>query len=345
MNTFNEISTSHPNFGKDLKKQNELKTYFEHIDDSLYVLSMRLPKISAKIQEDLSSSHYNLDQSLENFSENRFSNGISNQRYVITATNNLADYLSNMLNSMKIASMKMGKGKGKGKGSGFSLPDIIKKQGDLSEKMKQGMKKGKKPGEGKKSGENGKEGTEGKSGNKGKKGKSGEGGKEGKEGRDGKLKGQGNGNSNNDLDGELYEIYKQQSILRQELQNAIKDSQNGKLGDKSGGNNAAKKVLKSMEQLENDILEKGFNANTLKKMQQLIYELLKLDKAALEQGEDKKRKAAVNKKIQEKNNAKEIQFKKLFYNQTEILNRQSLPLQPNYKTKVRVYFSESNKKQ
>ena len=37
MNKFSETSTSHPDFGKDLKRQNELKTYFEHIDDSLYV--------------------------------------------------------------------------------------------------------------------------------------------------------------------------------------------------------------------------------------------------------------------------------------------------------------------
>ncbi len=115
MDKFSETSTKHPDFGKDLKKQNEIKTYFEHIDDSLYVLSMRLPKISTKIQDDLSSVHYNLDQSLDNFSENRFPQGISNQRYVMTSTNNLADYLSNILNSMQNAmSMKMGKGK-KGK--------------------------------------------------------------------------------------------------------------------------------------------------------------------------------------------------------------------------------------
>ena len=34
-----------------------------------------------------------------------------------------------------------------------------------------------------------------------------------------------------------------------------------------------------MEQLENEILEKGFSARTIQKMQQLNYDLLKLDKA------------------------------------------------------------------
>ena len=95
-----------------------------------------------------------------------------------------------------------------------------------------------------------------------------------------------------------------------------------------------------MEELENEILEKGFNTGTLQKMQNLNYELLKLDKAALEQGKDKKRKSSVNKKEFDKRNIKSIEFKKQFYNQTEILNRQSLPLQQNYKNKVREYFSD-----
>ena len=349
MNKFNEISTTHPDFGKDLKEQNDIRTYFEHIDDSLYVLSMRLPKISAKINDDLSTAHYNLEQSLENFSENRFNNGISNQRYVMTATNNLADYLSNMLNSMKNASMKMGKGKGKG--SGFSLPDIIKKQGELSEKMKSGMKKGKKPGDkpgdkkgegkdGKKPGEEGKPGDKGKDGKSGKNGKSGENGEGGKPGENGKGKGEGNG-ENDDLDGELYEIYKQQSQLRQQLQDAIKESETGN----PNGNGNAKKALKTMEQLENEILQNGFNTATIQKMQRLNYELLKLDKAALEQGKDKKRKSNANLKDYERNKIKALEFKKQFYNQIEILNRQSLPLQQNYKQKVREYFSEPQKKE
>jgi hypothetical protein len=330
MDRFNESSTAHPDFGKNLKNQNQIKTYFEHIDDSLYVLSMRLPKISTKIQEDLSSAHYNLDQTLENFSENRFSQGISNQRYVMTAANNLANYLSSMLNSMQNAmSMKMGKGK-KGKSQGFSLPDLIKKQGELSKQMKDGLKKGDKEGKGKKGEKPGKNGKPGVNGAKGKEGAG------GKPGENGKKPVGSKGGSNDDLDGELYEIFKQQSLLRQELQNAIKEGENGN----SGGNAAAKKALKTMEQLENEILKNGFNGATFQKMQNLNYELLKLDRATLEQGKDKKRKSTANQKESQKNIIKALNFKKQFYNQTEILNRQSLPLQQNYKKKVRAYFSD-----
>jgi hypothetical protein len=329
MKKFSEISTTHPDFGKDLKKQNEIKKYFEHIDDSLYVLAMRVPKISTKIQDDLASVHYNLDQSLENFSENLFSGGISNQRYVMTSTNNLADYLSNILDNMK-NSMSMKMGKGKKDGEGFSLPDLIKKQEGLSDKVKEGMKKGGKKG-------NGKEGEKpeqnGKPGNNGKKGEDGE---DGNSGKNGSKSCDGDGCINDDLDGELYEIYKEQSKLRQELENAMSKTENGI----SGANKDAKKVLQTMEQLEQELLERGFNSGTLQKMQNLNYELLKLDKAALEQGKEKQRKANTNREDAQKNNLKSLEFKKQFYNQTEILNRQSLPLQQIYKSRVRDYFSD-----
>lgn len=150
----------------------------------------------------------------------------------------------------------------------------------------------------------------------------------------GKQKGESKGNRNDGSDGDLYNIYQQQSQLRQELQNALKNL-------KGGGNPAAQKVIKSMEQLENEILEKGFNTNTIQKMQQLKYNLLKLDKAAFEQDKDTKRKSNTN---QQKYSSKSINLllNKLFYNQTEILNRQSLPLQKNYKKKVQEYFSKAN---
>ena len=301
MNTFSKLSVSHPGFGKELKSQNTLKTYFEHIDDSLYVLSMRLPEISPIVQKDLVSAHYNLDQSLDNFAENRFNNGLSNQQYVMTSVNNLADFLSDILDNMQQPKMSKS-GKGKKGGKSFSLPDIIQKQEDIVKKMQQGKKKGEQ--------QNGQ--------------------------KKGNQKGESKGNRNNELDGELYKTYQQQSQLRQELQDALK---------KNGleNNLEAKKVLKSMEELENEILEKGFNKTTLQKMQQLKYNLLKLDKAAFKQDQDTKRKSISNQKQYNSNNAK-LLIKKLFYNQTEILNRQSLPLQKNYKKKVRAYFSNLKSK-
>ena len=296
MDRFSNINVTHPDFGKELKNQNTLKTYFEHIDDSLYVLSMRLPEISPIVQKDLTNAHYNIDQSLDNFAENRFNSGLSNQQYVMTAVNNLADFLSDILDNMQQPKMSKS-GKGKKGGKSFSLPDIIKKQEDIVKKMQQGNKKGQE--------------------------------------QKVEKKGESKGNRNDDLDGDLYNTYQQQSQLRQELQEALK--KNG-----IGNNPEAKKVLKSMEQLENEILEKGFNNATLQKMQQLKYNLLKLDKAAFEQDKDTKRKSSSNQQKYNSNKAK-LLIQKLFYNQTEILNRQSLPLQKSYKKKVQEYFNNLKK--
>ena len=134
-----DVDADHPSFPKKLKKQQLLKEHFEHIDDSLYVLSMRQPRLSSKIQEDLTEAHYNIDKSLENIAENRMQQGRSNQQYTMTAANNLADMLSDMLDSMMNPSM--GEGEGKGESNPFTLPDIIKKQEGLSDEMKKGIKK------------------------------------------------------------------------------------------------------------------------------------------------------------------------------------------------------------
>ncbi len=143
---FNGVDSKSSQYPKMLKQQIRLKEHFEHIDDSLYTLSLRLVRLSSKIQKDITEVHYNLDKSLENIAENKIMQSISNQQYTMTAANNLADLLSNILQSLQ--NKKSGSGKGKGKSEdGLSLPDIIKKQGDLVKKMKNGMKAGEKPGD------------------------------------------------------------------------------------------------------------------------------------------------------------------------------------------------------
>ena len=158
-----------------------------------------------------------------------------------------------------------------------------------------------------------------------------------KDGGKGKKEGEKGGNKfgEEQLNGELFKIYQQQNILRGQLKEALNQG--------SENNDKVKKVLKTMEQLENDILEKGFHQEIIQRMQQLEYELLKLDKAAFEQGKDKKRKSNTNSSAYQNKQLKELQFKKQFYNQMEILNRQSLPLHQDFEKKVQKYFSKKIK--
>jgi len=324
LDDFKKLNNSNFEFPEKLKKQYILKDHFSHIDDSLFALSLRVPKLSEMINNEISEVHFNINKSLERFADQKIYLGVSNQQYALTSANNLANLLSDVLKSMQdqLNKMKMpGSGscsKPGGSGQSFQLSDIIKKQEGLMNKMGEGKKPGK-DGDSGSSGENGKKGENGKSGKNGKGGENGSGTGNGKD-----------GNSDENSSGELYEIYKQQQQLKNQLQDLINKS-----GIKKDSNN----LIKKMNAIEDGLLDKGFHESVLKQMNELKHELLKLDKAAFEQGEDSKRKSDTNRKEYINSSNDKIPAIEQYFNEIEILNRQALPLQPIYKKKVQQYFS------
>ena len=341
MNQFKNLKRGAPSFNKNLKIQQDLKQQFKHVDDSLFALSLRNPKFEENITKEIGNVQYNIDKAIETLADANVPKGTSFQQFANGAANRLADFLANILTNMQMNLSMKGKGKGKGmpspgkgSGSGSQLPDIIQKQGDLAEKAKKGSEKGKKPGDGK-------EGKEGKEGS-GKEGSDKPGGKEGK-GKDGKNgTGSGNGQGNNDgengQDGEnnaqqIMQIYKEQQQLREALQNEL---------NKQGLGGQGQNAIDQMKQLEKQLLNKGFNNDVLQKMLNLKYELLKLDKAVQQQGEEKKRQSETNKKeFTNSSNALPTRLQE-YINSIEILNRQALPLQPNFNQKVQRYFKTND---
>jgi hypothetical protein len=342
MKQFKGLKRGSPSFNKNLKIQQDLKQQFKHVDDSLFALSLRNPKIAEEVTSEVGNVVYNVDKSLETLAEANVSKGVSHQQFATSSANKLADMLAATLNSMQMQMQMSGSGKGKpkpGDGSGMQLPDIIKKQEALGDKAKKGMKPGQKPGEGKEGKEGEKEG--GKDGN-GKEGKDGN-GKNGKEGKNGQSSG-GNGNSLGNKDGEngqdgegvakaIMEIYKEQQQLREALQNEL---------NKQGLGGQGQNALDQMRQIEKQLLNKGFNNDVLQNILNLKYELLKLDKAVQQQGEEKKRQSETNKK--EFTNSTNALPKRLqdYLNSVEILNRQTLPLRSNFSQKVQEYFKRND---
>ena len=166
---FSNIDNGNPSFSKYLVKQNQLRENFEHIDDSLFVLSLRNPSIQEDINEQLTEITYNLDQSLERLADNDIVKGVASEQYVFAGANTLADMLSDILDNMQAElSFAMGSGSSGapmpfpsgGKGSGKRLSDIIMSQKQLQEKLGQGEKEGQ-------TGERGDQGEEGKTGKEG----------------------------------------------------------------------------------------------------------------------------------------------------------------------------------
>jgi len=328
---FKNLNNFNFDFPNKLKEQYVLKNHFSHVDDSLFALSLRVPKLSEIINKEISDVHFNIDKALNRFSDQKIYLGVSNQQYALTAANNLANLLSDVLknmqnemNQMKMpgaGSCKKPGGSGSGNGQSFQLSDIIKKQEGLMKKIGEGQK----PGEGDTSGQEGKNGKSGKNGKTGKDGNKGEPGE-----KPGNNKGN---NADENTSGELYEIYKQQQELKNQFQDLLKKS-----GIKGDANN----LIKMMDAIEDGLLEKGFHNSILKQMNVLKHQLLKLDKAVFEQGEDSKRKSDTN--IKEYNNTSNDNIPAIeqYFNEIEILNRQALPLQPIYKRKVQQYFSIPN---
>ena len=336
MGQFRGLRKGSPSFNKNLKTQQDLRQQFKHVDDSLFAMSLRNPKIAEDITKEIGNVHYNIDKALESLVEAQIPKGLSHQQYAISSANKLADFLSDLLNSMQMSMSGAGMGKpkpGKGQGDGMQLPDIIKKQDGLGEKMKEGMKNGPKPGDGKKPGESKKPGEGEKPGN-GKKAGQGEKGKSGKDGKSGSGE---EGESGEDGEGDarsIMEIYKEQKQLRDALQNEL---------DKKGMGGSGQNAIEQMKQIEKQLLNKGFNNETMQKALNLKYELLKLQKAIQEQGEDKKRQSETNKKdFNSSTNALPPSVQQ-YLNSIEILNRQSLPLRSNFNLKVQEYFKKNDK--
>jgi len=332
-----------------VREQKELRSLFEHVDDSLFALSLRRAELSEFVNEQITEVYYNIDKSLENIAENQLFQGASRQQYVLTASNSLADFLANLLDNMQ-QSMQSGPGQGQGQGES-QLPDIIQGQEELNEKLGEKGKSGKDG----KDGQKGKEGEgskgEGKGKGEGKQGKNdgansqnGKDGKKGKNGEDGKNgKGQngegneGGGGGNNPTEQELkeiYEIYKEQQGIRNKLEEQLKNIiEKDKL-------NLAKKLVRQMEDFEDDLLENGITQRTRNKANVIQQQLLKLENAALRQGEKQERESKTNSnKFQNPILTKPALLENKS-NAIEILNRQALPLRQNYKRKVKNYFKD-----
>jgi len=303
LNKFRDIDINSNEYGKRLREQSSLREHFEHIDDSLFALSLRQPKISENVNKQITEVFFNIDKSLAQLSENQIYQGVSAQQYTITATNVLANFLSDILDNME-AQMNMAPGQGSQE---MQLPDIIMSQEEIKKQMEEGMKK---------------EGEKGEPKNEGDQKKAGD--------NIGERDGEGN---DEEINRELYEIYQRQQQLRKALED--------KLG-KEGENGQGQEILKQMEEVELDLINKGFTNQTLEKMANLQYQLLKLDKATFMQGQENKRQSETNYKLYDNPSGNAFPKAKEYFNTIEILNRQALPLQQAYKKKVQEYFKKAD---
>ncbi|MGB3776430.1 MAG: hypothetical protein WA951_14320, partial [Leeuwenhoekiella sp.] len=327
MKIFKQMDDNNPVFASKLVEQNSLRQNFEHIDDSLFALSLRVPQLGEKISEELTNVDYNIDQALSRLSENQIMQGAASQQYVVASANTLADMLSSILNNMQQQLSGSGSGKGgkpkPGAGqSGDQLSDIIMSQDELSKRMGKSMS----PGKSGKKGEEGENGKEGKQGNSGQNGS----GSSGSEGKSSESASDGLSEEQREIQ---YEIYKEQQQIRRQLEDLIKQE---------GLEGIGENLLNEMKNLEDRLLDGGLDQESQKRMDNLIHQLLKLKKAEQEQGQEEKRESQYSSKDY-KNSAQSIEkTAREYFNNKELLNREPLPLSGEYKVRVQKYFNKSD---
>ncbi len=341
MQDFKRIGNDNPIFAKKLRNQAELRENFKHIDDSLYSLALRNQMITEQVTTKISDIQYHTNLALERLADNKVATATSNQQYIMTFANDLANMLDDSLDQMQQQMSGSGQGQGDGMGEDGNSPsdqlsDIIKSFDDLKEEMKgQGQSEGEGEGQGESEGE----GESSADGNQGE--SAGQNGDSSSEDSSQEQEG-GSSNEKSGNDGEegsygeseqvsqqLYEIYKKQQLLKDQLEDRIQE-----LGLQRDSRN----LTKSMEMLEREMLMYGFNERVQKRMEEVKHQLLKLQQAAQKQGEDNKREATTNyedftPQTNTTDKAKE------YFNTTEILNRQVLPLQPKYQPLIKSYFN------
>ena len=320
MNQFVLAGSNPRQYAVKLLRQSNLRTHFEHVEDSLFALSLRQPMISELISKEVAEVFFNIDKSLALLSEYELQKGVSSQQFAMMATNKLADLLSNTLSNME-AQLELSPGQGQGE---MQLPDIIMSQESLNEQMEQKLGEKGKESEG--------ESGEPKSGNKGK--EKGPGGPKDSTPSPGGEGGKNAQESENEVDSaELFEIFKKQQQLRTALQDLLQ---------KNGMSAKESDLLKAMNKIEENLVNQGVTTKTLNQMKALKHQLLKLNKATLQQGEDSKRESDTSKAPRSEAPTISPETIKQYFSTTEILNRQSLPLRQELRKKVQEYFKTTN---
>ena len=226
----------------------------------------------------------------------------------------------------------------------MQLPDIIQSQQDLKQKMQQsgskGQQQGQKEGEGSGQQEGGRGDAQGQEGEGTDPGESGNGKAEGGRGSEGGDKegegGSGGSGLGEEEYSEFFEIYKEQQKIRQQLEKQLEDmirDSDRKLGEQ---------ITREMEMFEEEILRNGITQRTADRLNRIQQQLMRLENAALQQGERQERESKSNREVFNNPGITRPEAFEKDRDELEILNRQALPLRRIYQEKVRQDFGNND---
>lgn len=137
---------------------------------------------------------------------------------------------------------------------------------------------------------------------------------------------------------ELARMAAQQELIREGMQQILDEmKKNGQLGD-----DGINQIMKDMEKLEEDIVNKRITNQTIKRQKEIMSRMLKAENAQQEREKEEKRKSDEYKGPEKTHNIDEMRYEESIKKQQDFLRTNPIEYQPFYKEKINKYFLNKN---
>lgn len=313
MNKLSTTESSDPAYRKYGRFQRSIIDNTIPVKDSLLELAKRQPKIARFIDDELKTITTNHRLSVDDIDERRTRDLGLHQQLSMTSYNNLALMLNESLQQMQQQMQAQQKQPGNGTcskpgGSGMPKPGGMN-PGNMKQMLKkqlEDMQKGMSPG-GKKPGDQ--PGI-----------KPGEGGQGGQEGLTNK---------------QIAKMAAEQSAIRRKLEE-LKNELNK---EGKGQGNQLNPLLNELEKQQEELVNKRFSPQMIKRQQEILTRLLESEKALLERGFEEKRESKSGKNVDNGNQIRFDEYNKQKLKQIELLRTIDPIYNKYYKDKASQFFN------
>lgn len=295
---FSITKTNDPKFIENMRGQKDLINNFKMIEDSLFALSKRQPKISNAVNKEIASIRDASERAYQEMGYRRVPNLLPQQQLIMTSANNLALMLAESLQNMQQEMNSKMNGQGNkqcqkqgnkpGKSSGKPSAKTLRQ---LQEQLNQQMEQ------------------------LGKRMQSGEKGKA--------------------VNEELAKMATQQEAIRKAMQELQQQMNSEGMGQKNG---STQKAINDMEKTEKDLYNKIINLETINRQKEITIRLLESEKAEMERDKEEKRQSTTGKDINNGNPMQNFEYKRLSRNENEVLKNRNAVFNSFYRQKTTEYF-------
>lgn len=301
MGNIRAIDKGDPKYVQFGQVQRKLKDDAKMVEDSLFALSKRVMQLESIVNREIGLVNEHMGDALDEIGERNTPQVTRHQQYVMTSFNNLALLLDEALQAMQqqMACQKPGQGNCE-KPGGNGAPTPSAKPGDLKKMQEQLSKQLEQMKQ-----------------------------QMGKQGNEGKSKG------GQKMSKELAQMAAQQAAIRQMMEKLAQQLNE----DGSGNGNQLKEIAEEMEELEEDIVNKRINQESIERQQDILIRLLKAEEAERSQGEDEKRKSKTGDQGLKSTPESMEDYLRKKEREVELLRTVPPSLKPYYKEKVNDYFN------